>query len=97
GSDDIWAAYIKAKKEAEEDLRRRDLDWTILRPGGLTNAPAAGRVTLAEHVTRGTVTRDDVAAVTAALLDRPDLHHRTLELVGGTTPIDEAVTAISGR
>lgn len=97
GSDDVWAAYIKAKKEAEEDLRRRDLDWTILRPGGLTNEPGTGHVTLAESVTRGAVPRDDVAAVTAALLDRPDLHHRTLELVGGPTPIPEAVAAISGR
>src|ERR1700733_7381677 len=47
GSDETWAAYITAKTAAEDDLQARDLDWTILRPGGLTDAPAAGRVRLA--------------------------------------------------
>src|SRR5215470_7112147 len=37
GSDEVWAAYITAKTAAEADLRARDLDWTILRPGGLTD------------------------------------------------------------
>src|SRR5436189_220235 len=47
GSDEVWAAYITAKTAAEADLRDRDLDWTILRPGSLTDAPATGRVRLA--------------------------------------------------
>src|SRR6516165_6106655 len=33
GTDESWAAYITAKTAAEADLRARDLDWTILRPG----------------------------------------------------------------
>src|ERR1700733_5761895 len=47
GADEVWAAYITAKTAAEDDLRSRDLDWTILRPGGLTDAPATGRIHLA--------------------------------------------------
>ena len=47
GSDEAWAAYITAKTAAEADLRARDLDWTILRPGGLTDAPGTGRILLA--------------------------------------------------
>ena len=47
GSDEVWAAYITAKAAAEADLRARDLDWTILRPGRLTDAPPAGTVRLA--------------------------------------------------
>src|SRR5229473_1352425 len=47
GTDEVWAAYITAKAAAEDDLRSRDLDWTILRPGGLTDAPATGRIHLA--------------------------------------------------
>ncbi|GAA4627150.1 NAD(P)H-binding protein [Actinoallomurus vinaceus] len=93
GRDDVWAAYINAKTAAEEDLRERDLDWTILRPGRLTDDPAAGRVLLAESVPRGAVTRADVAAVIAALLDTPGTTGRTLELVGGDTPIEDAVRA----
>src|SRR5262249_47918944 len=47
GTDEVWAAYITAKTAAEDDLRSRDLDWTILRPGRLTDAPATGRIRLA--------------------------------------------------
>jgi uncharacterized protein YbjT (DUF2867 family) len=56
GSDEVWAAYITTKTAAEADLRARDLDWTILRPGGLTDAPPAGRIRLASPpVPAGTV------------------------------------------
>jgi uncharacterized protein YbjT (DUF2867 family) len=44
GSGAVWAAYITAKTAAEADLRAQDLDWTILRPGDLTDAPATGRI-----------------------------------------------------
>jgi uncharacterized protein YbjT (DUF2867 family) len=96
GRDDVWAAYITAKTAAEADLRARDLDWTILRPGGLTDAPATGRIRLAAPpVPRGTVSRADVAAVIAALLDTPGSRHLTLELVGGDSPVAAAVRSLS--
>lgn len=94
--DEVWAAYITAKTAAEDDLRSRDLDWTILRPGGLTDARPAGRVRLAPPpVPRGSIPRADVAAVIAALLDHPGSRHLTLELVSGDSPVDEAVHNIS--
>jgi uncharacterized protein YbjT (DUF2867 family) len=71
GAIEVWAAYIAAKTAAEADLRARDLDWTMLRPGGLTDAPATGRIRLAPPMPGGTVPRADVAAVIAALLDNP--------------------------
>jgi uncharacterized protein YbjT (DUF2867 family) len=96
GSGEVWAAYITAKTAAEDDLRARDLDWTILRPGSLTDAPATGKVRLAAPpVPAGTVPRADVAAVIAALLDNPGTRHQTLELVGGDSPVAAAVTSIS--
>lgn len=96
GRDEVWAAYITAKTAAEADLRSRDLDWTILRPGHLTDDPAAGRVRLAAPpVPAGAISRADVAAVIAALLHEPGTSHQTLELVGGDTPVAEAVHSIS--
>jgi uncharacterized protein YbjT (DUF2867 family) len=96
GTDEVWAAYIAAKTAAEADLRARDLDWTILRPGGLTNAPPTGKIKLAPSpVPRGTVPREDVAAVIAALLDNPGTRHQTLELTSGDSPIAAAVRSIS--
>ncbi|GAA3224272.1 NAD(P)-binding oxidoreductase [Actinocorallia longicatena] len=95
GTDEVWAAYIEAKTAAEDDLRARDLDWTILRPGALTNAPATGRVLLSDPpVGLAEVTRDDVAAVLVALLDAPASHRRTLELREGDVPVAEAVAAL---
>ena len=96
GSDETWAAYIGAKTAAEADLQARDLDWTIVRPGGLTDAPATGRVRLAAPpVPRGTVPRADVAAVIAALLSEPRARQQTLELVSGDTPVAEAVRLLT--
>jgi uncharacterized protein YbjT (DUF2867 family) len=96
GTDEVWAAYITAKTAAEDDLRTRDLDWTILRPGRLTDAPPTGRIRLAPPpVPRDTVPRADVAAVIAALLDSPGSGHQTLELVGGDSPVAAAVHNIS--
>ncbi|MBB6552053.1 SDR family oxidoreductase [Nonomuraea rubra] len=93
GRDEVWAAYIKAKTEAEEDLRARDLAWTILRPGRLTDEPGTGLVRLAPEVPPGAVPRDDVAAVIVALLDNPATAGRTLELVSGDTPIIDLVAS----
>jgi uncharacterized protein YbjT (DUF2867 family) len=96
GSDEVWAAYIAAKTAAEDDLRARDLDWTILRPGGLTDAPPAGTVRLAAPpVPAGAIPRADVAAVIVALLDEPATMHQTLELTGGDTPVAAALRTIA--
>jgi len=94
--DEVWAAYIAAKTAAEDDLRSRDLDWIILRPGGLTDARADGTVRLAAPpVPAGRVPRADVAAVIVALLDSPGARHQTLELTGGPVPVAEAVRVLS--
>jgi uncharacterized protein YbjT (DUF2867 family) len=96
GTDEVWTAYITAKTAAEDDLRSRDLDWTILRPGHLTDAPATGRIRLAAPpVPAGTISRADVAAVIAAVLDEPDTWHQTLELTSGDSPIAAAVRSTS--
>jgi uncharacterized protein YbjT (DUF2867 family) len=97
GTDDVFAAYLRAKTAAEDELRGRDLDWTILRPGGLTDDAGTGRVRLEPQVPRGQVPRDDVAAVLAALLAEPATAGRVLELVSGDVPVPDAVrTAAAG-
>ena len=93
GTDEVWAAYLDAKTKAEEDLRRRDLNWTILRPGALTDDAGTGQVLLTEQAGRGPVPRADVAAVLAVLLESGAAVRRTLELRSGDTPVREAVLA----
>jgi nucleoside-diphosphate-sugar epimerase len=92
GTDEVFAAYLRAKTAAEQDvLARRELDVAVLRPGHLSDGPGTGRVTLGAAVPRGDVPRDDVAAVLVALLDEPRTVGTTLELVSGDEPIADAV------
>jgi uncharacterized protein YbjT (DUF2867 family) len=97
GTDEVWAAYLLAKKAAEEAIRDTDLDWTILRPGRLTDDPGTGRVLLTPPPIgpapggSNSVTRDDTAAVLAALLDAPGSAGRVLELRAGEHELLEAV------
>jgi uncharacterized protein YbjT (DUF2867 family) len=96
GTDEVFAAYLRAKAASENALRESDLDWTILRPGRLTDEPGTGMVRLARTVRRGSVSRDDVAAVLVALLDEPRAIGQTLEVVAGEVPVAKAVvTAVS--
>ncbi|SOC49076.1 NAD(P)H-binding [Blastococcus aggregatus] len=94
GVDPVMAVYLQAKLRAEDDvLPREALATTILRPGGLTDDPGTGRVTLGHGIGYGSVPRDDVAAVLVALLDA-GRDGAVVELVSGETPIAEAVTAL---
>ncbi|CAM3611021.1 NAD(P)H-binding protein [Kibdelosporangium persicum] len=93
--DEVFRAYLKAKAAAEEDLRSRDLDWTILRPVQLTDEVATGLVNLDFHVPPGKIPREEVAAVLVALLDDNDTIGLTLELAKGPTPIEIAVDQVT--
>ncbi|MGW7351952.1 NAD(P)H-binding protein [Streptomyces sp. NPDC054784] len=94
GVDPVFASYLRAKGAADEAVRARTaLDWTVLRPGRLTDDAGTGRVRLEERTGRGDITRDDVAATLAALLDEPRTAGLTLELVDGDTDVTAAVAA----
>ncbi len=86
--------YLKAKKAAEDDLRARDLDWTILRPGQLTDDDGTGAIRIAETTGRGPIPRQDVAALVVALLANPSTAGRVLEAISGDTAISEAVSGL---
>jgi nucleoside-diphosphate-sugar epimerase len=91
-----WKAYIKAKTAAEEDVSDRSgLDWTILRPGKLTDDDPTDSVSLTEPpLDSGEVTRADVAAVIARLLETDAAVGKTLMLTSGPTSIVDAVDAL---
>jgi uncharacterized protein YbjT (DUF2867 family) len=89
----VWKAYVEAKRDADAALRDSGLDWTILRPGRLTDDEGTGLVSLGEDVARGEIPRADVAAVVVAVLDDPTSIGRQWNVVGGQTPVDEAVAS----
>lgn len=93
-SDDVFQIYLKAKSEADAAVRATSLDWTIVRPGGLTDEPATGRVTLAASTDRGTIPRADVAWIVTQLLTSGAGVHAQFEAVSGDTPIAEALRTV---
>lgn len=88
-----WVAYVKAKREADEKLRASSLDWTIIRPGKLTDDEGTGRVKAGEDTGYGEIPRADVAAVLAAALADDSTIGRTIEVIGGDTPVADALRA----
>ena len=92
-SDDVFQVYLRAKKAADEDLRGRDLDWTIVHPGRLTDADGTGQVRVG-RLERGEVTREDVAAVLVAALHDERTVGKDFDLLNADQPIAEALAAL---
>ncbi|MBN0044156.1 SDR family oxidoreductase [Streptomyces actuosus] len=95
--DEVFDVYLRAKGEADDHVRGLDLDWTILRPGSLTNDAGTGLVRLEARTGRGPIPRDDVAAVLTELVDSTATAGLTLELVSGSTPVSVAVKSVAGN
>lgn len=92
---DRLAHFFRAKGAADEHLRASGLDYTIVRPGRLSNRPAAGRIDAGPALGRkGELSRVDLAEVLVACLDLDNTVGKTFELVAGRTPIPEALAAL---
>lgn len=91
---EVFRAYLKAKAEADEALKKSGLDYTIIKPGRLTDEPGSGKVALARELPRGEVPREDVAQVLAEVLDLPQTAGLVLDLTSGDTPISIALSNV---
>jgi uncharacterized protein YbjT (DUF2867 family) len=94
GASAAMRPYLEAKAEADAALAASGLDYTIVRPGVLTNDPGTARVTAGADVARAEVTRDDVAAVIVGVLDEPRTIGKTFVVVAGDTPIPSALAQL---
>jgi uncharacterized protein YbjT (DUF2867 family) len=92
--DDVFSVYLRAKAEADAALVASDREWTIVRPGFLTDDPGTGRVRIQTEPIREQVPRDDVAAVLAAVLHEPRSVRLTIYAVAGEEPIEQALAKI---
>ena len=90
--DDGFFAYAEAKADADEHLRASRLDWTILGPSALTDDPGTGRISVGGGQD-GSVSRADVAAVAAEVLEQPGTVGQFIEFINGQTPIRDAVSS----
>lgn len=89
-----FGTYLRAKGQADKDLAGSGLDFTIIRPGPLTDDPGTGTITIGTDIASGPVTRDDVAATIAAVLETPATSGLTLDLRGGGSPIPQALAQL---
>jgi len=86
--------YIEAKAEADEKLAESDLDWTIVRPGMLTDDGSTGKVKAGPRIKRGEITRADTAAVLAEVLRADNTIGKTFNVVNGDKPVEDAVASL---
>jgi nucleoside-diphosphate-sugar epimerase len=91
--DDVFSVYLRAKAEADAAVQSSDREWTIVRPGRLTDDPGTGRVRIQSEPFRGQIPRDDVAAVLEALLPERRAAGRILYVNSGEDPVDQALAA----
>lgn len=92
--DDVFSVYLRAKAEADEAVQASDRQWAIVRPGRLTDAPGTQRVRIASEPLRGSVPREDVAAVLALLLHDERSFGRVLYLNSGEDPLEQALERV---
>jgi nucleoside-diphosphate-sugar epimerase len=94
--DEVFEIYLRAKADADAAITASDRDWTILRPGGLTNDAGTHRVRIDTEPHRGSIPRDDVASVLARLLADPRSNRRILYVNSGELAIDDALDGVLG-
>jgi uncharacterized protein YbjT (DUF2867 family) len=89
--DNPFFHYAEAKAAADDHLRSTELRWTVLGPSSLTDDPGSGGIETGEGVVAGSVSREDLAAVAAWVIDHPSTAGRTIEFNSGDTPIAQAL------
>lgn len=92
--DGTFDVYLRAKGRADAALAESGLDFTVVRPGRLTDEPGSGRVFAAAEGERGEIPRADVAAVLAAVLEEPAASGKSFEVITGQTPVERAIAAL---
>ncbi len=95
GGSEAMRPYLRAKARADERLQESGLDYTIIRPGSLTDEEGAGRIEAEESLgRRGEISRADVARTLAEALEAENTYRKTFEILSGETPIREALEKI---
>lgn len=83
--------YYVAKHFADRILMNSNLDYTIIRPGGLVNEEATGGIQIGEDASRRTIPRADVAAIVVSALNEPTTIRRAFDVTSGNMPISLAL------
>ncbi|WP_026582163.1 SDR family oxidoreductase [Bacillus sp. J33] len=91
---DAIKPYFVAKHYADRMLESSGLNYTIVRPGGLTDDPGTGKIKAADNLERGFIPREDVAKTVFAVLDKENTYKRSFDLVSGDEDVETAINNI---
>ena len=80
--------YYVAKYYADQALENSSLNYTIIRPGALTNDPGKGTVSF-DNQDDFHISRDDVASVIAEVIGRKNSFRKAVNLLPGNVPVKE--------
>jgi len=95
GSSEAMRPYLRAKASADERLQESGLDYTIIRPGSLTDEEEAGRIEAEESLgRRGEISRADVARTFAEALEAKNTYRKTFVTPHDTPALTLVVTAV---
>jgi uncharacterized protein YbjT (DUF2867 family) len=84
--------YLKAKHNADEHLKSSGLNYTIVRPGALTNNNGTGRIKLDKSLNaEGEISRSDVAETLVRSLNDDIANKATFEILKGEVLISDAM------
>jgi len=88
--------YFQAKHDADEHLKQSGLNYTIVRPGALTNEAATGKIIAQNKLENplGDISRADVAQVLVSSLENENTYKQTFEILNGNVPIKEAISEL---
>lgn len=88
--------YFVAKQKADNHLRASSLDYTIVRPGKLTEEKGTGRVEAAERLDHfGEIPREDVARALLTTLEARHTFRHGYDMLQGEKPVKEAIAALT--
>lgn len=96
GDSETFHHYLQAKHDADVHLKQSGLNYTIVRPGALTDDEPTGKIDVSEEMKHreGEITREDVATILVESILCTNLHHKTIEMVNGDEPIKDALKSI---
>jgi uncharacterized protein YbjT (DUF2867 family) len=84
--------YLVAKHKADQHLIKSGLDFSIVRPGGLTDDAGTGKIEAAESLgKRGKISREDVANTLVTVLESDHAPDAFFEIIEGEDEIKDAV------
>jgi uncharacterized protein YbjT (DUF2867 family) len=86
--------YMVAKHYADRMIVASNFEYTIIGPGLLLNEPGTGKIEVGDNIQKTSIPREDVARTVVAAIDEENTYRKTIEIMSGDNPIEDALKAV---